>query len=36
MIVGFHDQGTEDVFNGENTKAAKNASSHPPASDTSW
>ena len=23
MIVTFHDKGTEDVFNGENTKAAK-------------
>ena len=23
MIVTFHDQGSEDVFNGENTKAAK-------------
>lgn len=23
MIVTFHDQGAEDVFNGENTKAAK-------------
>ena len=23
MIVTFHDAGTEDVFNGENTKAAK-------------
>ena len=23
MIVTFHDQGTEDVFNGESTKAAK-------------